>query len=77
MSNEKINIVVVTDPLTWAKHWAGNENPTQWLANHQLTGATYVVTCDDRLIGCADADELVWTVNNLVRENVKEQAGER
>ncbi len=68
MGNEKINMVVVADPLSWARHWAGQETTTQWLANHKLTNAKYVVTCNDKLIGCADADELIMVVNALVKE---------
>ena len=47
---------------------AGQETTTQWLANHKLTNAKYVVTCNDKLIGCADADDLIMVVNALVKE---------
>ena len=66
MYNDSVHVVVVTAPLAWAKRWAGENDAAQWLANHRLTGAAYVVTAEDKLVGCADADELVLVVNDLV-----------
>lgn len=66
MYDDRIHVVVVTDPLTWAKRWASEDDAAQWLANHRLTGAAYVVTTEDKLVGCADADELVRVVNDMV-----------